>query len=419
MDMSQRLKDAPARSAGQCGGSEWSTADWKHFSPRLRESRRQAQHAKWKRQDVYTIHDPQAKAAPDLTRPLDAGLAPTMESTNALRAAWVNANRHLKRKRSRGAAADPRAICHHRNAVVTMATKYSSCDTNLIAQSFVRYATPCDFFIPIVNRGFTRHGVLMHRHVQPRDGDVLLARTRLAPGATDREITPEVSRIVALQEWARESADDFHYVIHTDARDATIMGNVFAPLYDLGVRGLFATREVFSLEEQYLNRHWVEAATAGTFTIGPGTTVSNPLEWILKLQFGKDSLPPPVMCSGLYGGTGAAFRTFIDGFAEVTKNPPRVQGVDQGYFNLMFYLSLPESGFPFPIHVLDEGIGPYRHMYRDQGMMSWSPDGRLLNCDGVPYALVHQLDRLKDEWAVALRPYRKLISSLAGDVCPS
>jgi hypothetical protein len=294
-----------------------------------------------------------------------------------------------------------------------MATMYGACDTNLIAQSFVRYATPCDFFIPIVNRGFVRHGVLMHRHIQPLDGDVILGRTYLAHAT--RRVGPDVARIAVLQEWAREAAEDFHYVVQSDARDATIMGNLFAPLYDLKVQGVFATREVHLLENEGLNRRWITAATEGKFTLDPHANASDPVSWILRLRDGQNK-PPPVMCSGLYGGTGAAFKLFLDAFAEIAKDAPDVHGIDQGYFNVLFYIALAESGFPYAVNVLDEGIGPYRHWYQRESLMSWSPDGRLLNCDGAPYGLVHQLDRY-GEWGVKLRPYKKLISTFAGDVC--
>jgi hypothetical protein len=316
-----------------------------------------------------------------------------------------------------------------------MATMYSSCETNLIAQSFVRYATPCDFFIPIVNRGFVRHGVLMHRHILPRDGDVLLGRTYLAPTETPvpsaggaaivptersdptppRQIRPEVARIAVLQEWAREAAEDFHYVVQSDARDATIMGNLFAPLYDLKVQGVFATREVHLIQNEGFNQWWIAAATAGTFTVDPRANVSDPLAWILELRDAQNK-PPPVICSGLYGGTGAAFKLFLEGFAEIAKDAPDIGGIDQGYFNVLFYIALAESGFPYAVHVLDEGIGPYRHWYQNESLMSWSPDGRLLNCDGAPYTLVHQLDRY-GQWGSALRPYKKIITAFASDVC--
>jgi hypothetical protein len=406
LDMSQRKKAAPSRSTAQCGGGDPSDVT----------QSRQAQHAKWKRQQAYVFHDPRPGASRDLIRPSHLGPPPLLSAATDLRALWVNASKSPIRQHSPGAAADPRATCRHRNALVAMATVYSSCDTNLIAQSFVRYATPCDFFIPIVNRGFVRHGVLMHRHILPRDGDVLLGRTYLAqPAYASRNIRPEVARIAVLQEWAREAAEDFHYVVQSDARDATIMGNLFAPLYDLKVQGVFATREVHLIENENFNRWWIGAATEGKFTLAPGATASDPLAWIVGLRDAQNK-PPPVICSGLYGGTGAAFKLFLDAFAEIAKDPPDIGGVDQGYFNVLFYIALAESGFPYAVNVLDEGIGPYRHWYQSESLMSWSPDGRLLNCDGAPYILVHQLDRYR-EWDAKLHPYKKAISTFAGDVC--
>jgi hypothetical protein len=269
-------------------------------------------------------------------------------------------------------------------------------------------------------------GLLMKRHVLPVDGEALRHRGKIP------RVAPDVLRLHLLLQWAKENGAHFELISQLDAADSTVMANMFAPLYpnyystpstssssspapsdghihavgatvDHFPRGVFTANEILPIKGQHSNVKWLQVAgtTAARYTGMDAAT------WISESSLFHPNRSAPVLCSGFYGGTAVAFYDFLIAYAAVGAVAPKVHGIDQGYFNLLYYILLPNSGFPHALESLDEAVGPYHHWHASPSAMRFAPDGRLVNCRDKAFAFVHQLNRYKREWAEAIAPYER------------
>jgi hypothetical protein len=65
----------------------------------------------------------------------------------------------------------------------------------------------------------------------------------------------------------------------------------------------------------------------------------------------------------------------------------------------MVAVGLAESRFPHPVLLSDPYTTPFTNGPRGGGEIVWDAQGRVVNCHGAPYAVVHQYDRYKDVWS--------------------
>lgn len=122
-----------------------------------------------------------------------------------------------------------------------------------------------------------------------------------------------------------------------------------------------------------------------------------------------------VLNSGIMIGTMHNVVHFNYLLACLIKSNP-IRTVDQGFLNLFFYVVRPLSRrviLPYEALAVDYRLGPFRHaFFQDTPFLDESLDNTrggvggpyISNCNGEPYAILHQLDRRRSQFcAIANR----------------
>ena len=125
------------------------------------------------------------------------------------------------------------------------------------------------------------------------------------------------------------------------------------------------------------------------------------------LRLPRTEDPFPILCSGLYLGTFAAMLDGLFLFAR-TIDTLGYCAPDQGVFNGMVAAGFGISGYPHASLLLNPYRTPFTQNLRRQYDVRWNTSTKeVVNCNGEPYAMAHQLDRHKEVWRIAREVHGK------------
>jgi hypothetical protein len=336
-----------------------------------------------RRKPVYLIYDP-ANGDVDLEPPVTAEAAkqvvPTDRTPLIQPGAWPS-QVAAKSQQADDAPRDTQQSCLKSNAMVAFAFGYDDSRLRPLVRSFQRYAHPCDGLYLIRDKCLT-----LTTDPEPAP--------RVYCEEASTHMSPERGRLAVIAAWVSRNYLQFHYIIHVDSRDTAFYADPFAPLFEHHIDGLFGGGEYHRLADHPtdINRDWIALYSTGIDA--RDTTV---VDFIARRKLG--GRPFPVICSGMYGGTGPAMLDFTAAFADAFKHAGHSQkahGIDQGILIHLYAVGLAVKRFPHRIHLVDEMIGPYTHFIPREQPAIFSLDDRMLNCDLRPYGISHQWDRHKD-----------------------
>ena len=84
-------------------------------------------------------------------------------------------------------------------------------------------------------------------------------------------------------------------------------------------------------------------------------------------------------------------------------------GIDQAAAEASFFFALDGTAFPHAAVILSEPYGPVLHRLHlnlPDSEFRLNSEGEFVNCRGVPYALVHQLNWRPKLWEDHIKPLR-------------
>ena len=118
--------------------------------------------------------------------------------------------------------------------------------------------------------------------------------------------------------------------------------------------------------------------------------------------------PHPILCSGTTLGAPDAVALYLDRMhAQLSDAACEANGVDQGIHNVLVRRDLVPAASGVRVHFHTNARGPIATMgYMRTADTDYA--GRVLNEDGVPYAIVHQYDRFRSYQAWLHRRYAVL-----------
>lgn len=172
-------------------------------------------------------------------------------------------------------------------------------------------------------------------------------------------------------------------------------------------RAYLGTPDMFSLTPYTFNRLWLAQTFGDAFAWRVVETAMLRVNTNQLVNRSEKGIPFPVACAGVFFGTTSAVIDAIRLLVDTLVSGAKCRGNDQGVLVALTLLGFARSGFPHNVVLLDPYHSQFTHgLVDDSGRnMRWDAQGRLVNCHGVPYAVLHQMDRLEG-------PYNFLVHSI-------
>lgn len=271
--------------------------------------------------------------------------------------------------------------CCTRNAVVAFLLGYNKDAVNRLLVSAQAVLSNCDDVI-LFGEDRMPEGVVTMERGNVIWVDVLRMQEHVPERLRGRwrDTSAQILRFLLLGPWLGTSWQMYEYVLFIDGRDTLFQSNPFEAMRLLAIDGLMTPREAYLLElEPDFNQRAIRECGG-----------ERALTWILQRPYGNKNEKSPVLCVGMFGGTALAMLDYAEALRRVFLHNSGCN--DQATHMYLFYRALAGAAFPHSIAVVDHRVGPFTHAII-RGIMERDRKGRVVNCFGEPYAVLHQFDR--------------------------
>jgi hypothetical protein len=239
-------------------------------------------------------------------------------------------------------------------------------------------------------------------------GQIMLLNVTAFASPEELQLHVTLSRYFVFASWVKHyGLKHFDLVVHIDARDILFQQNFFASFYNIAANGHpEALQGVFSLGEEGAFK--LDDISAGWIReVLPAAQAAALLEHLCQSKM--DGMPVSVMNSGVVGGASAAYYDYLRAMVAVlgTLSPAAREryGIDQGVHIVLVTVGLRRANYPHPVLLLPWRVGPARHAFLPPSVIHRDGFGRPVNCNRIPYALLHQIDRFPSLMLDLRRPY--------------
>ena len=213
-------------------------------------------------------------------------------------------------------------------------------------------------------------------------------------------------RFELYYQWLSANAHRYFMAAMVDVRDVLFQADPFASLFKSKTwtkhfSNISAEDELLlpSMEE-YVASSSSSYATAAFvfFNLWHDAGIAQQYRKMLQtLQFSETNEHLPVLCSGLVVGTAKALLHLT--YAQVMFFKGDVPcGFDQGIFQMLAVDGLVESGYSGTIAFFNPHFWTMRNGAERPQDVLWK-DGRLVNCYGEAYSIIHQFEQGRHPWA--------------------
>ena len=188
-------------------------------------------------------------------------------------------------------------------------------------------------------------------------------------------------RFFAINNWLQSHSDHYKKVIFSDARDIVFQRE---PFEQIKSNGVYIFEETFNFTTEETNPKWLKSCYGANYSKRFVDTGMN------------------ILCVGVVMGTQPEMKIYFEEMARELFHAKKINrrcwtstGGDTAANYKVVFDVLPNRSVP--VHVVEEGQGLTTHYPRIPHHFDTS--GRLLNSNGIPYALVHHADRMKEFFA--------------------